>query len=182
MRGFSGFPGRANLAVVSRGCRLREGINSAPGRIGNGQSWAAGSASAQVAVPLLRTPSGVCQSAYHAHRGAPDRRSDHVTCYTADDSTVFCSSHTTGNFFISIVSDNPLGSSPVRIASTMSGARSVSRTRCVAPHGHSQGSRTQQGARTTRRRARAARKRMPLPASVRERGGTSSARTPSPGF
>ena len=39
-----------------------------------------------------------------------------------------CSFHSTGNCFVSIVSDNPLGSLPIRIDSTMSGERSVSRS------------------------------------------------------
>ena len=42
-------------------------------------------------------------------------------------SSVRWSAHITGNCFVSFVSDNPLGSSPMRIASTMSGARSGGR-------------------------------------------------------
>ncbi len=43
-----------------------------------------------------------------------------------------CSFHSIGNCFVSIVSDSPLGSSPIRIDSTMSGARNVSRSNRAA--------------------------------------------------
>jgi len=43
-----------------------------------------------------------------------------------------CSSHAVGDRFVNIVSHNPLGSSPIRIASTISGAL-VSAPPCPDP-------------------------------------------------
>jgi hypothetical protein len=47
-------------------------------------------------------------------------------------SDVCCSVHTTDNCFVSVVSDNPVGSSLIRIASMMSGARRVRRSNRAA--------------------------------------------------
>jgi len=46
----------------------------------------------------------------------------------ASSKAVFCSDHTSGTGLVSLVNDNPPGSSPVRIAWMISGASSVSQS------------------------------------------------------